>query len=150
MGATYIIKFYKFLKVKRNYLKLSLIMHFTLIQYIKNIVISKFKQCKVYLKKYFAFLVFSYEVFRIYGYFTLTALVAQSYPTLCNPMDCSPPGSSVHEIFQAKILEWVAISFSRGSSQLRDRTRVFCIAGRFFTDWAIREASILHLEHISI
>ena len=84
--------------------------------------------------KYFAFLVFSYEVFRIYGYFTLTALVAQSYPTLCNPMDCSPPGSSVHEIFQAKILEWVAISFSRGSSQLRDRTRVFCIAGRFFTD----------------
>ena len=68
------------------------------------------------------------------GYFTLTVLVAQSYPTLCNPMDCSPPGSSVHDMFQAKILEWVAISFSRGSSQLRDRTRVFCTAGRFFTD----------------
>ena len=67
-------------------------------------------------------------------------LVTQSCPTLCDPMDCSRPGSSVHEIFQAKILEWVAISFSRGSSQLRDRTRVFCTAGRFFTDWATREA----------
>ena len=43
-------------------------------------------------------------------------LVAQSCPTLCDPMDCNPPGSSVHEIFQARILEWVAISFSRGSS----------------------------------
>ena len=66
-------------------------------------------------------------------YFTLIVLVAQSCPTLCNPMDCSPPGSSVHEIFQAKILEWVAISFSKGSSELRDRTWVFCTAGRFFT-----------------
>ena len=61
-------------------------------------------------------------------------------PTLCDPMDCSPPGSSVHEISQARILEWVAISFSRGSSQPRDRTRVSCTAGRFFTDWATREA----------
>ena len=61
-------------------------------------------------------------------------LVAQSYPTLCDPMDCNPPGSSVHEIFQARILEWVAISFSRGSSQPRDRTQVSCTAGRFFTD----------------
>ena len=54
-------------------------------------------------------------------------------------MDCSPPGSSVHAIFQARILEWVAISFSRGSSQPRDRTRVSCTAGRFFTNWATRE-----------
>ena len=46
-------------------------------------------------------------------------LVAQLCLTLCNPMDCSPPDSSVHEIFQARILEWVAISFSRGSSQPR-------------------------------
>ena len=59
--------------------------------------------------------------------------VAQLCPTLCHPMDCSPPGSSVHEIFQARILEWVAISFSRGSSQPRDQTWVSCIAGRFFT-----------------
>ena len=46
--------------------------------------------------------------------------VAQSCPTLCDSMDCSPPGSSVPGIFQARILEWVAISFSRGSSKLRD------------------------------
>ena len=59
-------------------------------------------------------------------------LFAQSCPTLCDPMDCSLPGSSVHGILQARILEWVAISFSRGSSQPRDQTRVSCIAGRFF------------------
>ena len=47
-------------------------------------------------------------------------LVAQSCPTLCNPMDCSLPGSSVHEILETRILEWVAISFSRGSSPPRD------------------------------
>ena len=50
-----------------------------------------------------------------------------------NPMDCSPPGSSFQGIFQARILVWVAISFSRWSSQPRDRTWVFCIVGRFFT-----------------
>ena len=50
-------------------------------------------------------------------------LVAQSCPTLCNPMDCSPPGSSVHGIFQAKILEWVAISFSGGSSSSKHQTK---------------------------
>ena len=62
--------------------------------------------------------------------------VAQSCPTLCDLMDCSPPGSSVHGISQARILEWVAISFSRGSSQPRDQTQVYLIAGRFFTIWA--------------
>ena len=51
-------------------------------------------------------------------------------------MDCSPPGSCVHEIFQARILKWVAISFSRGSSRPRDWTWVSCTAGRFFTNWA--------------
>ena len=53
-----------------------------------------------------------------------------------DPLDCSPPGSSVHGDFQARILAWVAILFSRASSQPRDRTRVSyvsCIAGRFFT-----------------
>ena len=54
----------------------------------------------------------------------------------CDPMGCSPPGSSVNSIFQARILEWVAISFSRGSSQSRIEP---CIAGRFFTDWATTE-----------
>ena len=66
---------------------------------------------------------------------------AQSCPTLCDPMDCSLSGSSVHGIFQVRVLEWIAISFSRGSSQPRDWTQVFCIAGRRFTVWATREAS---------
>ena len=108
--------------------------------------------------------------------------VAQSCPTLCNPMDCSPPGSSVHGDSPSKntgvgfhallqgifptqgsnpglshcrwilyhlshqgcprILEWVACTFSRGTSWPRNRTRVSCIAGGFFTRWAIREALI--------
>ena len=51
----------------------------------------------------------------------------QSCLTPCDPMDCSPPGSSVHGISQARVLEWVAISSSRGSSQLRDETRVLCV-----------------------
>ena len=66
--------------------------------------------------------------------------VAQPCPTLCNPMDCSPSGSSIHGLLQARILEWVVIPFSRGSSWSRDWTRVSCIAGRFFTVWATREA----------
>ena len=66
--------------------------------------------------------------------------VAQSCPTLCNPMECSLPVSSVHGIFQTRILEWVAISFSRGSSQPRHWTLVSCIASRLFTIWATREA----------
>ena len=106
--------------------------------------------------------------------------VAQMCPTLCDPRDCSPPGSSVHLIFQVRILEWVAIPFSMGYSQTRNQTqvshhcrqilyhmshqgspkilewvaclfssgsswprnwtRVSCIAGEYFTSWAIREA----------
>ena len=55
-------------------------------------------------------------------------------------MDCSPPGSLVHGIFQARVLEWVAISFSRGSSQPRDWTQISPIVRRGFTIWATREA----------
>ena len=66
--------------------------------------------------------------------------VSQSCPTLCDPMDYSPPGSSIHGILQARILEWVAISFSRGSSWPRDWTQVSCIVGRRFNLWATREA----------
>ena len=64
------------------------------------------------------------------------AKLLQSCPTLCDPMDCSLPGSSVHGILQARTLDWVAMLSSRGSSRLRDWTRVSCgscIAGRFFT-----------------
>ena len=58
------------------------------------------------------------------------------YLTLFNSRDCSLPGSSVHGILQARILEWVAIPFSRGSSQPSDQTQVSCISGKFFTIWA--------------
>ena len=69
-------------------------------------------------------------------------MCAQSCLTLGDPMDCSQPGSSDCGIFQAGILEWVAISFSRA------QTRVSCIAGRFFTVWATREAPRMSPAHI--
>ena len=65
---------------------------------------------------------------------SVLCLVTQSLQA--EPMDCSPPGSSVHGILQARIPDWVAISFSWGSSQPRVQTWVFCIGGRFFTHWA--------------
>ena len=71
--------------------------------------------------------------------------VAQSCPTLCDPLDCSPPGSSVHGILQARILEWVVTSSSRGSSQPRDQTHVSCVAciGRWMLyHWATWEDCI--------
>ena len=67
-------------------------------------------------------------------------LVTQLCPTLWDPMGCSSPGSSVYGILQARILEWVAIPFSRASSWPRNQTWVSRIAGRFFTIWATREA----------
>ena len=69
----------------------------------------------------------------------VVVLVTQTCPTLCNPMDCSTPGSCVHGILQARIPQWVAIPFSRGYSRPRDRTWVSCIAGRLFTISATRE-----------
>ena len=69
-------------------------------------------------------------------------LVPKSSLTLCNPMDCGLPGSSVQGIFQASILEWVAISFSRESFPPRDQTQVSCIAGGFFTT----ELSVVYRE----
>ena len=68
-------------------------------------------------------------------FISLKVLVTQSCPILSDPVDCSPPGS-LHGIFQARILEWIAISFSRWSSWPRDWTQVSCIVGRFFTLWA--------------
>ena len=73
-------------------------------------------------------------------------LATQLCPTLCDPTDCSPPGSSVHGILQARILEWIAVPFSRRSSQLRDRTQVSLTACRFFTIWATREACKIQAE----
>ena len=64
---------------------------------------------------------------------------------LCDPMECSPPGSSVHGIFQATVLEWVSISISRGSSWPRDRIWVSQIVDRCFTIWATREVYLYTL-----
>ena len=70
-------------------------------------------------------------------------LLAQSCLTLCDSMDCSPPGSSVHWIIQGRLLEWVAISPSREPSQPRNWTFACCISGRFFTVCATREAHLM-------
>ena len=80
----------------------------------------------------------------------MCVLVAQSFSTLCDSMDCSPTVSSVHEILHAKVLEWVAISFSRGSSQPKDWAQVSCIAGRFFTNWINRETALFLLSRCNI
>ena len=76
---------------------------------------------------------------------TLCVLVAQSCPTLCDPMDYSPPDSSVHGILQARILEWAAVSFSRGSSRPRDQCCVSYVSfiGRWILyHWITREAQV--------
>ena len=83
--------------------------------------------CKVYTKRWNCWVVGHALVWKV-----------KVCPILCDAMNYSPPGSSVHGILQARILGWVAISFSRGSSQPREWTRVPCIAGRFFTLWATR------------
>ena len=70
-------------------------------------------------------------------------LVTHSCLTLWNPLDCSLPGFSVHGILQIRILEWVAFPFSRGSSWPRDWTLVSHVAGRFFTTWATRKATLV-------
>ena len=77
--------------------------------------------------------------------------VVPLYATLCDSMDYSSPGSSVNEIFQARTLEWVAISYLRGSSRPRDLTQVSCIAGVFFTNWATWEApECQHAQWLSV
>ena len=75
-----------------------------------------------------------------------STLKVKSCPTLCDPMYCSLPGCSVYGIFQAIVLEWIAISFSRGSSQPRDRTRVSHTVGRCLTVWATREVPLYEVE----
>ena len=89
---------------------------------------------------------FRISMSRVWTFLYLRAsacLVAQSCLTLCDSVDCSPPGISFHGILQARMLDWVAIPFSRGSSQPRDGTWVSCIAGRLFSVWVTREAQRL-------
>ena len=76
--------------------------------------------------------------------------VANSCLTFCNPMDCRLPGSSVHGISQARVLEWGAIYVSKGSSPPRDQTHVSCIGRWILYHWAPREAHILHITRLKI
>ena len=73
--------------------------------------------------------------------FVLVCSVAQLCPTLCYPMNCSPPGSSVHGLLQARILEWVAISSFRESSPPSDQTSISCMGRQVFYHWTTREAN---------
>ena len=73
----------------------------------------------------------------------MKVLVTQPCLTLCNSIDCSPLGPSVHGNLHTRILEWVAIPFSRGSSQPRNQTQVSCNPGGFLTVWATKEAPII-------
>ena len=75
--------------------------------------------------------------------------VTQSCPTLCDPVDCSPPGSSLHGVLQARTVEWVVFSSSRGSFQPRDWTQVSCIASGLFTTWATR-ADVHSIQYYAI
>ena len=84
----------------------------------------------------------------IYIFMKVKLVVTHTCLTLCDSMDCSLPDSSVYGILQATILKWVAIPFSRGSSQPRDWTWISCIAGRFLTIWAIRETDIYHYTFV--
>ena len=77
-------------------------------------------------------------------------LVTPSCPTLCDPIYCSSPGSSIHGILQEGILEWVAIPFTRASSEPRDRTWISRIAGRFFAIWAIRGSPKVYIAQLCL
>ena len=79
----------------------------------------------------------------IHNTFCCCCSVGKSCPTLCNPKDCSPPGSSVLGISQARILEWVVIPYYKESSWSRDQTRVSCLPGRFFTTEPLGKSCIL-------
>ena len=83
----------------------------------------------------------------------MCAKLLQLCPTLPDPMDCSPPGSSVHWVFQARILAWVAMSFSRGSSLPRELTLiscVSCITGGFLTHWVIGKANKCDVSNLCV
>jgi len=101
----------------------------------------------IFLKSFLVFPILSFSSISLHCSLKKWSEFAQLCPTFCDPMDCSLPGFSVHGIFQARVLEWVAISFSKGSSQAGDWTRVSNIAGRCFTLWAI--ALCVHLRRCS-
>ena len=104
------------------------------------IKVRNVRNLHVYILNIYSIVSVLFNVVSIHFLITVLALVTQLCPMLCDPMDCSPPGSSAHGILQARILEWFAISYSKGSSQPKDRTLVSWIAGVFFTVWGTREA----------
>ena len=97
---------------------------------------------------HFVWVWFCRRIFTINFLPCVCAQSLQSCPTLHDVLHCSPPGSSVHGILQARILEWVAITNSRGSSKPRDWTWVSCIAGGFITNWATREDFVSQVNSI--
>ena len=113
----------------------------------KNWRVGKTFQLTIYSQHYFEtetrqrFYNITYEYTTVYY---CCCLVAKSWSTLCNPMDCSSPGFPVHWTSHLRILEWVAISFSRGSSWPRDQTCVSCTGRWILYCWATREAHIVY------
>ena len=108
--------------------------------HVVNVVMNFFKN-SVFLVKISVFLFIILKIILYFYFYTYVKSESVSCSVLSKclwPMDCSLPGSSVHGILQARILEWIAIPFSVGSSQPRDPTWVSCIAGVFFTIWATR------------
>ena len=85
----------------------------------------------------------------VYTYTKVKVLVTQSCLTLCDLLDCSPPGSSVCGILQAGVLEWVAMPLSRGCSQPTNQTWFSHVAGRFFTIWATRKVFFAYVQTYS-
>ena len=132
--------------------------HFSLTYFIKHNVNFLQVHSGCYIQQNFLFFFFkSLSSIPLYvcTCMKLKVLFTHSCLTLYNPVDCSLPGSTVHGILQARILEWVAIPFSRRSSWCRDWTLVSCIAGAFFTIWATREIHMCihtctHTYHILI
>ena len=100
--------------------------------------------CQVPLSMEFSRQEYWFQIITLYT--SNVCSVAKSCPSLCDTMDCSPPGSSVHVILQARILEWVVVSFSRWCSWPRDQTHVSCIGRRILYHWATREA-LVHLKY---
>ena len=84
----------------------------------------------------------------VLGTWAVLYLVVESCAMLCDLIDCSPPGCSVHGILQARILEWVAMPSSRGSSHPRNWTRVSCNVGGFY-QLSYREALLVHSRHLT-
>ena len=117
---------------------LTLTVHIATIANLTELVLCVRHFAKYWYFKYMAS--FNPHSIPMSRYYAVLCLVAQLYPTLYDPMNCSPPGSSVHGILQARIVEWVAMPFSRGSFQPKDRTQVSHIVGRFFTVWATKKA----------